>query len=356
MDLFNRKRLEAAVKEMRATRETYDAKIRELGDSILTWLDVTKSYSGNLYKDYGEATRAIHEKYLGAADWGVVLVGNIVDFMSAVIIGDGLQTRAIASVEQTEQGKTKEFLPPALLKNKIAKKDPPPSVSDIAKNELDFASRFFKDNRLDREAPQKWAKEAFMDGKILVRLDWDAARESVRARVVPYILKNYKVKTAADDYENFESVSWRDDTGNPVNLNAGVFVYRQFGGEIANPNLTPHKLHRCLTQVDYLDRAITDWRKIDNLYASPTPDIQCETEDQAQAIDQKIGSKKVNFKIGKIFIHTGVFSYKGIPMEGIECLEKEIQNLAKMIWGPSVCPFSSSAFPISSRTARLPRT
>ena len=89
--------------------------------------------------------------------------------------------------------------------------------------------------------------------------------------------------------------------------------------------------------IEYLDKALRDWREIDRLFATPTPTIQCETMEQAYKIMEEIKSNP-NFKIKKFMAHTGVFSFKGPDMAGVTNLENEILTLAKMISGTTGIP------------------
>jgi len=94
---------------------------------------------------------------------------------------------------------------------------------------------------------------------------------------------------------------------------------------------------RCLTQIDYIDQGFRDWREINRLYASPVPDVECKTPEEAEDMNAAIKGS-INWKIKKLFVHSGVFSYKGPEMTGIDSLEREIKRQACFVAGTTGYP------------------
>lgn len=316
MDLFNSKK----IANLNTQIETMTGQLKQwqsfIIDDILTArADTSQNYRGNEYRGYANAVKEISNKYKANADWGVFQTGNIIDLRAAFIISDGIRV----------MGDKK-----------------------TAKKELEFAEAFMRYNDLDREVPQEFAKEAEIEGKILLKLAWEEIKEidtkraadyngMVSVRFISWTDKSYKIKHADEDYLRYEKATWRPKSGKLETLDEKEFVYKKFGGRISAPNDAQPKIMKCLTQIEYLDKALRDWREIDRLFAAPTPEIECETAEQAQKIMEEIRNNP-NFKIKKFIAHTGTFSFKGPDIRGMQSLENEIITLAKMISGATGIP------------------
>lgn len=276
-------------------------------DDILTVGETGTTYKGNEYQTYETAVEEIAKKYDATADWGVLQTGNIIDIRAAFIIAQGVQVVRI---------------------------------DEAAEDEEAFAQDFIKFNKFDREAAQEFAKEAEIEGKILMKLDMEKGDEMVSARFVSWSAKRYKIKTDPSDYLKYEEAYWTEEesgkTDERVSLEPPNFVYRKFGGRINKPNNATPKIMKCLTQIDGLDKALRDWREINHLFGSPVPHIEVEDSKKAVAIQERID--KINWKIRKLFVHTGKLDYLVPDISGAESIEKEISALAKMISGTTGVP------------------
>ncbi len=311
MDLFNTKKLA----NMNSQMETMTGQLKQwqafIIDDILTArADDANRYRGNEYRNYPTAVKEISNKYKANSDWGVFQTGNIIDLRAAFIISEGLNVTG-------------------------DKKD--------AAKELEFAEAFLKYNDLDREVPQEFAKEAEIEGKILLKLAWeenkvdDKEAGMVSVRFISWTDKDYKIKNAPEDYLKYEQAVWRPSSGKEETLEQDEFVYKKFGGRISDPNDAQPKIMKCLTQVESLDKGLRDWREINRLFAAPTPHIECDTPQQAAKIMEEIRTNP-NFKIKKFLAHTGKFTFEGPDIRGMTSLEDEIVTLAKMISGATGIP------------------
>ena len=146
----------------------------------------------------------------------------------------------------------------------------------------------------------------------------------------------YKINTDANDYAKIEKATWKEEGKAAEILEPPAFVYKKFGGRLNMPNDAMPRVGKCLTQIDNLDKALRDWREINQLYAAPTPDFECVTAEEAKACNEWL--EKVNWKIGKGFAHTGKFSYKQPDASGQQAIENEIITLMKMISGTTGVP------------------
>jgi hypothetical protein len=276
-------------------------------DNILTVQGERESYTGNEYKTYESAVTAIDKKYRNEADWGVAQTATIIDLRSAFILGEGPQVRATTATKGEAQ------------------------------KELDFCKAFFEYNGLDYEMAQENTKEAEIEGKVALRLVYDAGeyrtfKGMVSVRFISWLDKRYEVTADPDDYLWYRKLSWKGTDGNsPTTVEEPEFVYKKFGGRICKPNEAQPKIAHCLSQIDRLDKAIRDLREINHLFASPTPDFEVEDGTQATLLLQQIAL--MNWRIGKAIAHVGKFKMVTVDMSGVANLIAEIELLMKIISG-----------------------
>ena len=272
--------------------------------------DDTGAYKGNEYRTYRKAVNAINAKYNASAKWGVMQTGSIIDLRAAFIISQGIKVSARE-------------------KNVDASK------------EIKWTNAFLEYNDLDKEMIQEFAKEAEIEGKILIKIDVDETDKLIKykeydykmvsARYVSWIDKGYEVETEEDDYRKYKSVTWEGKK--PGKLEKDIFIYKKFGGRLNEPNIAQPKIMKCLTQIDNLDKALRDWREINRIFAGPilyykANEVLKESVTKAlEALDNK------NLKIKKILAGYGELSYSSFDIKGVESLENEIFTNAKMISG-----------------------
>jgi len=267
-------------------------------------------YKGNEYRTYRKAVSAVDKKYNGAAKWGVLQTGNIVDLRAAFIIARGIKV----SARDKEKDATKE---------------------------LDWVKAFLEYNDLDKEMVQEFAKEAEIEGKILLKIDIDETPETeqykdydyqmVAARYISWLDKKYEIVADEEDYKKYLKVTWEGGSKGIGELEASQFVYKKFGGRINDPNTAQSKVMKCLSQIDNLDKALRDWREIDRIFAGPILYMKCEDQQEVGKAMEALDNK--DFKLKKILAGTGELSFVTFDIKGIESLEKEILTNAKMISG-----------------------
>jgi len=282
----------------------------QLSTNILALMEETQGYSSNLYETYEKAVAALDEKYRGAAKWGCSQTGNIIDLRAFCIMAEGIK------VSEKKEGE--------------------------ATKEIEFAKNFLSFNDLDKEIAQEYAKEAELDGKILVSLAWDIKSQNVTARFVSWTSKKYTIEADPLDYTWYVKAKWTE-TDKPVELLEPVFVYKKFGGRLNQPNQAMSKTMKMLTKIEDLDKAQRDWRLINYLFAGPILHAECAT---AQAVDKaQENLDNINMKIGKGIAHLGTLGYLQPSMEGAEMLEKEIVMLIKTVSAGTGVPVHYLGYP-----------
>ena len=286
-------------------------------DDVSAAIDGSSStVTGNDYKTYEAAVKALAKKYEGTADWGNQLTQNIVDVRAAFTMGSGVEIK-VDDPEKFER-------------------------------EAEFVESFAKHNGLDKDTPQDWAREGEIEGRFLGRLVWNETAEyyregkrltgMVEVRYIPWTLHNYKVQTADDDYRIYTGATYKlKGSGTEIVLKPPEFSYARFGGRTHIVNLTTPKVGKILTQIESIDKALWDWRRINRLFASPTPYFKCDNAPAAKAVQKLIAG--MNWRIGKALAIAGAdFSLVGPPAGGVESLLKEITMLVKIVSGTTGVP------------------
>jgi len=320
-DITNVQAMRTRLQFQKGRHERLETQVKKLQalvkNNLLSLTEAKSSYVGNKYTSYSGAVEEINNKYVGTADWGVLQAGSIIDLRAAFIIGEGLE------VVEVEEG---------------------------AEAEVEWTKRFLEYNDLDQEIVQEFAKEAEIEGKIALKLAHDKVKvddkdvDMITVRFISWTDKKYKVETDPQDYTKYTKLTWKPkDKDKNETLNEKEFVYKKFGGRISKPNEAAPKIMKCLTQVENLDKALRDWREIDRLFASPIPHIEVENAETAKKVKAEVA--KVNWKIKKMFVHTGKLGFASPDIKGIESLEKEITTLAKMISGTTGIPVHFLGFP-----------
>jgi len=308
MDLF--KNLFPARMEVKELRKIVTEQQHSI-DILLGDVIERKAYSGNLYSEYKTAIQELAKKYEGTADWGVLQVGNIIDLRSAFIIGQGI---------------------------KLVPKDK-------KSREFEFIKGFIEHNNLDEEMPQDLAKEAEIEGRCLVKLILNIDKKQIDIRFISYSVNGYKVNTATGDYQKYESVTYQDsEAKKEVTLKAEEFVYKKFAGRLSKVNDLMPKTAKVLTQCENLDKALYDWRKINHLFASPTPVVECNADADAKTISETL--EKVKWNVGKLLvIKNAIYKLVGADAVGTNALREEIIALAKVISGATGVPVHFLGYP-----------
>lgn len=294
-------------------------------DALTNSSDISsnKVYTGNYYKTYVGQVSALHNKYDLAADWGCMTLKNIVDVRAAFMIGRGIR----------------------VVKRASFKGD--------ATRELEWLRGFVKYNNIDEESPQDWAIGTELEGKVLLRLravpNTDKKEDRIRVLYVPWQKQQYTVAADIPDYYTYTDAFYtgtQEFTTAPgktksVNtsfaLTAEEFVYRRFGGSAYEINDTPPKSAFVIRHIEDLDKELWDWRKINNLFAAPTPVFEMETTDGAKKVQGRIDSK--NWTIGKgIAIAGGKLVLVQADSGGSESIQKAAEADVQAISGATGVP------------------
>lgn len=272
------------------------------------------------YNSYDKQVAQLGKLYDNVAEWGCMVVKNIIDVRTAFSVGEGIDVKK----REGYQGS--------------------------AEAELAWVEEFMRFNNLDEEMPQEFAKEAEIEGKVLLRMLLDEEVRNVRVIHVPWRKFQYTITTPDYDYFNYLNASYdgtgRQMGGTSFNLPPLWFVYKRFGGSASEPNKTPPKTAFVLREVEDLDKAIWDWRKINMLFSVPTPVLTAP--DKQTAKDAETWVNATNWRIGKLLILGGKdmkFDLVGWKGDGYTTIQKETEALVKTISGTTGIPVHFLGYP-----------
>ena len=279
-----------------------------------------KAYTGtpSRYSTYSQQVTQLGKLYDNVADWGCMIAKNVIDMRTAFSVGVGVK----------------------VVKHGDFKGD--------ATRELAWCKEFMRFNNLDEETPQEYAKEAEIEGKVLLRLLVDMKAKNIRIVHIPWRKFNYKIYTPDYDFFNYIHAEYIG-SGEPrvkFDLTPEWFVYKRFGGTVDKVNETPPKTAFVLREMEDLDKAVVDWRKINRIFCAPTPVITCPDKQTAKEMNEWVDGS--NWRIGKLLILGGLdvkFELVGWEGDGYTTLQYETQTLVKTISGTTGIPVQFLGYP-----------
>lgn len=277
-------------------------------------------YRGTLskYSSYPLQVKQLSMMYENKAKWGCMIAKNVIDVRTAFSVGQGVKVKKRESFEGS------------------------------AERELEWVKEFMRFNNLDEEMPQEFAKEAEIEGKVLLRLLVDTDAKNIRVVHTAWRKFNYDITTPDYDFFNYTRAEYigSGESGIKFDLPPEFFVYKRFGGSASQVNISPPKTAFVLREIEDLDKAIWDWRKINRLFSAPTPTFYAPDEQTAKQI--KTWLDKTNWKLGKTLILGGIdvkFELVGWKGDGYTTLKEETQTLVKTISGTTGIPVHFLGYP-----------
>jgi len=180
------------------------------------------------YSSYDKQVTALGKLYENTAEWGCMIAKNVIDIRTAFSVGEGIDVK-----------KRKGF-------------------KGSADAEMEWVEEFMRFNNLDEEMPQEYAKEAEIEGKVLLRFLVDEKARNIRIVHVPWRKFKYTVYTPDYDFFNYIKAEYigSGEPGIKFDLKPEWFVYKRFGGSADKINETPPKTAFVLREIEDLDKAI----------------------------------------------------------------------------------------------------
>ena len=184
-------------------------------------------------------------------------------------------------------------------------------------------------NNLDSSLPRDLSKEAELEGQVAIRLVWDSKEKLPRLRYYSQSTTGYTVEPLRDPYSvkpllklkfthNMEDVSLSDEKFSFISFNDKLGVWEGY------PTCGP-----ILREVEHLEKDMIDWRRLNHLFAHPTPHFKCETQEEADAVNDMI--KTLGWKVGTAIATSSDFNLKGPTGAEANLLMLSITTHAKLI-------------------------
>jgi hypothetical protein len=193
----------------------------------------------------------------------------------------------------------------------------------------DYLKKFMELNHLDGSVPRDLAKEAELQGQVALGLVWDAKEKNVRLKYLPVAEIDYTVESAEPYLLNGKKkLTYEGGEIEKINWNDDQFVFIAFNDEL-NTFIGYPTCGGILEIIENLDKDLIDWRKLNHLFAHPTPHFKCETKDDADAVNALI--RKLGWKVGTAIATNSDFNLKGTTGVESNLLMLSITTNAKII-------------------------
>ncbi len=191
-----------------------------------------------------------------------------------------------------------------------------------------FLNAFMKLNGLDQEVPRDFAKEIELHGQVLVRLVWDPKANLPRLKYYPWGDTDYKVEPT-DKFLMKSKLKCSFTTGTTkVDMKDDDFVFIAFNDELNSYEGRP-TCGGILKTLENLDKDLQDWRRLNHLFAHPTPHFKCESAEEAVAVKQLLTD--IGWRIGTAIATSADLNMKGTSGTEANLLMLAIQTGAKII-------------------------
>ena len=298
---------------------------------------------GNLYKTAKAQIESLSKKYEAKDDWGNQITKNVIHVRTSFIIGSGI------TVTLKPENSSVLVSPSPIPNHNSSSNTITPSQNKEGERELKFIKDMIEKNNLDEELPLNFAREAEIEGRFLCQLIPDLDNETIRVHWIPWTQHSYEVHTKPGDYSIYTKVTWKTNNESSsqreITLFPPEFVYATFGGRTHKVNDCPPHLGALLKQFEDLDKALYDYRKINHLFASPTPWFNCASKNVVKELDKRF--QAVNWKIGKLLSTFGVDDFQMVSSDitGVTSIKEEISTTGKIISGGTGVPVQFLGMP-----------
>jgi hypothetical protein len=256
----------------------------------------------NPYRTKEAQVAEILKKYHGMASFGNQILPRIVNLRVAFSIPNRLLIKPTEGAEDASKTATESA--------------------------QDFLKAFMSLNGLDASLPRDLARESEFSGEVLVRLVWDKEEKLPRLFYYPWTDTGYKIEPKEMFSPTSELKAKYQYEGKEVNLQNREFSFIAFNDELIKYVGYP-TAGGVLKDIENIDKDVRDWRKLNHLFAHPTPHFKCETPDQAKQINAMISN--TGWKVGTAIATNAEFMLKGATGAESNLLMLAIQTNIKIV-------------------------
>ncbi len=267
--------------------------VRELNDALIDALTFQQIVARpNRFSTKRPMVAAVAEKYRGTADRGNQVVQRIVNLRAAFVLTEGVGIEGAGA-------------------------------------EADFLAALLDHNDLNESLAVELVKETEIEGQALVRLVWNPAVKNVEIKFVSWLQTDYRVVPDPGDFTRIQSISF-DDGARLIKIDPAEAVFIKFNTRINSYEGYP-AVGAVLRECEDVDAALSDWRRINGLFAKMTPYFRVPDERAATLINERIA--KSGWRLGTAFASSAEFSLVGPSVAPAEMIEQEIATKMKIIAG-----------------------
>lgn len=259
--------------------------------------------NSNPYRTWELQVAEVKKKYAAIADWGNQLGQRIINLRVAFSVPGGISITRNPDVQYSEE----EF-----------------------KASEEFLKDFLSKNGLDRTTPRKMAVEAELQGNVLISVGWDSKEMTVKIKYYPKDVVGYKIERESK-YEIVSKLTAKFTVDSvETKLVDDQFVLIMFNDIDGAFNGYP-TLGGVLRDVENIEKDKMDWRKLNHLFAHPTPHFKCETKDEADAVSAMITA--TGWKVGSAIATNSELKLVGVAGTEVTLLQSAIVTGAKVVSG-----------------------
>jgi len=299
------------------------AKWTDLMTATTTLTSDTTSES-NPYESRSDRIAEIAAKYEGTAEWGCFFIKKIINYRRARLLPDGFVIAAGKPYVGTGRAE-----------------------ADPVRAEREFVESVIAANGLADGQDLDWAKEAEIEGQLLVRLAWDPALKGVVLRPMYWRETAYDIEPADANNPAGPRLAYIKDEQNEIieTLEDDAFEFVFFNGSGGALQGSP-VAGDVLVPAESLHKALYDWRALDRLFAHPTPFFETDDKATADALQTLLaGSEDGKWKLGAALAAKAKFGLVGPTDQSAQWLAKEMVANIQIISGLSGVPIYELGHP-----------
>jgi len=215
-----------------------------------------------------------------------------------------------------------------------------------------YIEKFMQVNQLNEGVCTELAKEGEKQGQVLCQLVWDDADKMVKLNYMPWLDYQYTVRPIG--FNNMTppyEVKW--DTVEDTEVKAGTLANEQIAFVAFNMRYKTDDqlrltiegsptLGNVLQRIDDIGYDLIDWRQTNKLYAHPTPSLQTQDAEEAEAIQSQITT--TGWTTGSMMISSGELKMV-VPDNFHVTLKESIQTNLQMVSGATGLSIAWLGFP-----------
>ena len=221
-----------------------------------------------------------------------------------------------------------------------------------ASPERAYITKFMEINQLNEGVCTELSKEAEKQGQVLCQLIWDPNDKMVKLHYLPWIDYQYTVRpiglnNMTPPYE----IKWQNDANSKIT--EGTLTNEEVAFVAFNMRFKTDDqlrlviegsptLGNVLQRIDDIGYDLVDWRQTNKLYAHPTPSIQCEDAEEAEALQASITA--TGWRTGSMMITSGKLTMV-VPDNFYQTIKESIQTNLQVVSGATGLSIAWLGFP-----------